>query len=158
MASVRDKSMTTVEQAKTDYPWLFRSVHRALRRRHDGGTEIAKAINQDPTLFLNRFNPADYDHGPSLWLFLALIDYTKSREIVAAVAQLAGCVAVPDPAHTPGASESQLMLSVFEDLAVAQSMVEAATASPGSTTREDARRALLRLVWSAHRLASRLAQ
>lgn len=157
MVFPRDKSITHVEQLKTDYDWLMRVMHRALRRWRTGGADIARVLKEDDVLFLNRFNPGNLDHAPNLWLFLTTVEYMESREVVSAVASLAHCIAVPDLARERHRSEGQLISDVHADLAECERLLERVVAERGSMTKEAARLALTRLVSDAHLLAQRLA-
>lgn len=153
----RDKSKTTIEQLKTDYGWLMRIAHRALRRWETSGADIARVLEEDEQLFMHRFNPGNFEHGPSLWLFLMTIEFTKSREMASAVASLADCLAVPDRAHGRHRSEPQLQADTCAALEAARIAMQRCETDRGSVAREAAHRALLDLASEAGQLAQRYA-
>lgn len=157
MVFPRDKSMSSIEQLKSDYGWVIRTAHRALRRWTTSGADVARVLDVEPMLFLHRFNPANLEHAPGLWLFLATVEYTKSREMAGAVAALADCIAVPDRAHDRHRGEAQLCSDVCADLAEVEGLIHRAVINRGAESREAARQALLKLVADAHLLAQRLA-
>lgn len=157
MISPRDKSRTPVEQLKTDYAWFVRTTHRALKRLPTSASDMARVIEEDDVHLLNRFNPGDFDHAPNLWLFLTVLEYSKSREIAAAVASLANCIAVPDQAHARSRTAEQLADDLKALMGVVADAVAQALAYPHSQTREAARLALVDLAADASLLARKLA-
>ncbi len=86
-------------RTKLKYRDVFIAAHRAIKRYHQGGAEVARMINVTPGMFLNQMNPGDFEHAPSLITFLDTLDYLQSREMADSIASLANCCTVPTRAN-----------------------------------------------------------
>lgn len=92
------------ELLKIEYADVMDAVYRSMRRYAQPGhqcgvAEVAALLGVKGQALRNQFGPTDYDHAPTLYRFLQVIDVMQPRDAVAAIADLADCVTLPRSAQ-----------------------------------------------------------
>lgn len=85
---------------KVEYAPVIEAVHRSMKRYAQPGirrgmAEVAALLGVNEQVLRNQFGLTDYDHAPTLYRFLQVLEVMRSREAVAAIADLADCVTLP---------------------------------------------------------------
>lgn len=100
---------------KVEHGPVMEAVHRSMKRYAQPGircgmAEVAALLGLNEQVLRNQFGPSDYDHAPTLYRFLQVVEVMRSRDAVAALADLADCVTLPRDA-------AQIRRQVPRDLA-----------------------------------------
>ena len=95
-----DGPITHSERLKVEYDFVMQALYRDMKRFctpgvESGISEVAELIERSEHSLRNQFGPTCYDHAPTAYEFLHVIDAIKSREAVAAIAALADCTTIP---------------------------------------------------------------
>jgi len=101
MTEINDEpTLSHSERLKIEFPAVMQATYRAMKRFctpgiQSGISELAELLERSEHSLRNQFGPSNFDHAPTVHAFLQVIEVLQSREAVAEIAALAGCVTIP---------------------------------------------------------------
>lgn len=138
------------EALKVRFRPIFLAMQQGNRAWSGGVTQAFKVEGWAPDKALPALAPDDYSRAPSLFNFLAHVEYIKPRQVVHEIAALADCLTVPS--FSSRAAHSSLQ-GAADDLAAAMRIcLYQLDRAPSMTmsARRDLQAQLLRLMDAAH--------
>lgn len=95
-----DGPETSSEMLKVEYAPVMQAIYRSMRRFAQPGinrgvAEVADLIDRPANTLRHQFGPTCYDHAPTAYGLLQVIEALASREAVAEIAALADCTTIP---------------------------------------------------------------
>lgn len=99
-AAAHESATEQAAALKVRHAPVIEAVHRSMKRYAQPGirrgmAEVAVLLGVNEQVLRNQFGPTDYDHAPTLYRFLQVLEVMQPREAVAAIADLADCVTLP---------------------------------------------------------------
>lgn len=145
------------EHLKIKYRHIFRACQVTLKEWPSSGSDVFLMLDRQPENAWTQFNPDAIESGPSLLMFLEVLEYTKSRRIAHALGEVSGHITLPSPDHsTYAVSRAQAADNLGAAMRQVIYNLDTFASRPSAADRQKMQADLLRIIDAAHVMLMRL--